>query len=505
MMGPCLLIRVDGSLEIGVGHVMRMLALAQACQQRGSRVVVVAAAMPEALALRLQSEQIETVRLERLADGKVSRGSAKDAAYTASLAIQIGAKWVVADGYRFDATYQSIIREAELQCAVVTDFDFCKQWCCDLILNQNPHATAEVYASAVDDCRRLLGTRFALLRHELLAADAIAAVRPTGDPKHLLITLGGSDSQNATGRLIELLDSYDYSNLEARVLLGAASPHQSAVAEVVRHSRHRIELLTDVRDMAQQYLWADGIVSAGGSTCWEWIYFGLQGAILVIADNQNPIYGELTANGMALGLGTIEDLLLDATKAKGGLMQLLNEMQRGKTQHLRYRHVVDGYGAQRVAAALGTGIWLRGVTGDDRELYFRWANEAEVRGNSLCSNAIDWTAHCQWLDEQLASPDVHLMVGMRDEKPIGQIRFNWTQNRAWNVGFSVARESRGTGVGKELLRLGTAWMAHRGLSPWVATVKQGNPASAGCFKRSGWAEIPSDRPELLQFRKTNTE
>jgi UDP-2,4-diacetamido-2,4,6-trideoxy-beta-L-altropyranose hydrolase len=56
-----LLIRTDVSTEIGVGHVMRCLALAQSWQDAGGRALFLMAPAPPALQTRLHSEDLEVL------------------------------------------------------------------------------------------------------------------------------------------------------------------------------------------------------------------------------------------------------------------------------------------------------------------------------------------------------------------------------------------------------------------------------------------------------------
>ncbi|MDB4277279.1 UDP-2,4-diacetamido-2,4,6-trideoxy-beta-L-altropyranose hydrolase, partial [bacterium] len=54
-----LLIRADAGGQIGTGHVMRMIALAQAYQRRGGRVIIATSTCPEAVAQRVTDLGIE--------------------------------------------------------------------------------------------------------------------------------------------------------------------------------------------------------------------------------------------------------------------------------------------------------------------------------------------------------------------------------------------------------------------------------------------------------------
>src|SRR5258707_5801221 len=104
--GECMVVRVDAGPDIGSGHLMRCLALAQAWQDSGGRAVFASAMTSPGPELRLRSEGIETVPLP------VEPGSAEDAMRTIDLAREMEARWVVADGYHFGADYQRAVKNA---------------------------------------------------------------------------------------------------------------------------------------------------------------------------------------------------------------------------------------------------------------------------------------------------------------------------------------------------------------------------------------------------------
>ncbi|TWT66209.1 UDP-2,4-diacetamido-2,4,6-trideoxy-beta-L-altropyranose hydrolase [Allorhodopirellula solitaria] len=486
---PSLLIRADASVHAGTGHVMRMLALAQAWQRRGGQVHLLSHTLPHQLAQRVAAEAVVLHHL----DAAAIVSGATDQRSTIDLAHHVGATWVVADGYGFTSEFQTAIRRASLRLTMVTDFDYCREWSADRIVNQNPHASREPYRCDVGDCQRLFGTRYVLLRREFVTArEATEGQGLLDRPRRLLVTLGGSDAENVTGEILEVLARLDTEPIDVRVLVGMANPHHKALQQHADLSPHKVEILSGVDDMPAQYQWADGVLTAGGSSCWEWMYFGLPAAVIVIAENQQPIYDELVEHQVAIGLGHPQQVDI------ASLQEFVQSLTTEAGDLNRFRNWVDGYGADRIASAMGSGVWLRRATATDCRLYFDWANDPTVRNNSLQSSMIAWEEHCEWFCEQIARDDRRLFLSIRGEQPVGQVRMSLTPDREWQLGFSVAAEARGSGLGGEILRLGIAAMRNEGEHDFVATVKQANVASAKCFERLGWKRTQLD--QTYQYR-----
>ena len=350
---PSILIRADAGERIGTGHVMRMIALAQAYQDRGGTVTIASVVCPDAIVERVRREKID---FKRVATNDL--GSTADLNLTIACAGSIGAKWVVLDGYHFGLEYQRALRKSGFKVLAVDDYGHCETWAADAVLNQNIFATELKYHSEVEGCRFLLGTKFALLRREFrMEAENRHTVRESDASKkarqpirRLLVTLGGSDVDNVTGRLLVALNSLPELRLEIKALVGGGNPHLEKLRQLASASPHSIGLLQNVVDMPSMYRWADGVISAGGSTCWEWLFFHLPAAVVCLAENQRRVVAALERHRLAIVLSGRENLNSDASRQTlRSLLECCDDLIMRPPQNFE----IDGGGAGRVALLLG--------------------------------------------------------------------------------------------------------------------------------------------------------
>jgi UDP-2,4-diacetamido-2,4,6-trideoxy-beta-L-altropyranose hydrolase len=339
----CLVFRTDGGVKIGSGHVMRCLALAQAWQDQGGEVIFVMAQAPPTLESRVTAEGIEIARLA------APPGSAEDARQTESLARECGAEWVVVDGYQFDADYQRLLKGAGLRLLFIDDYGHAAYYWADLILNQNIHAQEKLYSARELYARLLLGSRYVLLRREFQEWRGWQRQIPEV-AKNILVTLGGSDPDNVTLKVIQALSTMEMDCLEVVVAAGGANPHFQELQTATNNFSHRMRLLADVDHMPELMAWADLTISGGGSTCWESAFMGLPSMLIILSDDQRPIAQQLGEMGVAMNLGWHKDL----TSAQLGrsLANLLTCKEIRATMGRRGRELVDGEGEARVVEAL---------------------------------------------------------------------------------------------------------------------------------------------------------
>jgi len=480
MSRETLLIRADASVAIGTGHVMRCLALAQAWQDGGGDVVFAFAQAMPALAARLRSEGLEVVCLN------VEPGGAEDAAQAADLAKARGANWAVVDGYHFPPEYQCRLKEAGLKLLFVDDNGEGERYAADLVLNQNVHASKKYYSHRAPCTRLLLGPRYAMLRREFKTWRAWQReIAPLGCK--VLVSMGGSDPDNLTGRVIEAISALKNIEIEARVIVGGSNPNLAALEKLAGTSEGKVRLERNPGNIPELMAWADVAVSAAGSTCWELCFLGLPALVMDVAENQRGIASTLQEKGVAVHLGWAADVTPSEIGKR--LEELLRSPDARKTMSQRGKNLVDGYGAERVASAMRwAGLRLRRARESDCRVLWEWANDPGVRSASFSSEPIPWEKHAAWFAHKLDDPNCMIFLATDgSSSPMGQVRFDLLQPGEFETDISVAPERRGSGLGLGLMtRAMEEAFRDKSVRRLHALIKPHNGGSIRLFEAAGF-------------------
>ncbi|WHZ10395.1 MAG: Pseudaminic acid cytidylyltransferase [Burkholderiaceae bacterium] len=363
-------LRTDASLQIGSGHVMRCLTLADAlkargadCQfisrehpghlmevvrQRGYKVNRLAAGVPHGKnAIKSVAKQVRDAQPEPAHAAWLGSTWQADAQETAAILVDLQPDWLVVDHYALDERWERALRPDCGRVFVIDDLAD-RPHDCDLLLDQNLGRSPEHYARLVPrDCTVLAGPRYALLRPEFARLrDYSLQRRRHGKLQHLLITMGGVDADNATGCVLEALGACKLpSGCCITVVMGAAAPWLGQVRGQAARMVVPTEVVVDVDDMAQRMADSDLAIGAAGGTAWERCCLGLPSLVVVLAANQRP--GAL-ALGQAGAAVLLDDDLINRQPGIAALQEALRNTDRLWATSLAARQLADGLGALRV-------------------------------------------------------------------------------------------------------------------------------------------------------------
>lgn len=335
MSAGTILIRADASAAIGVGHVMRCLALAEVV---GHGATFLTHEPPSGLVARAAVTGAGIRRLE------VAPGTHEDLRETAAVARDTGADWIVLDGYAFDGEFQAGLVSEGHRVLAVDDHGHAGRYDAQLVLNPDAGADASWYDNRAPDTRLLLGLRYALLRAEF--RDWSEPRRPTpARARRVVVTFGGSDPENLSERALAGLGAVP-GPLEILLLVGTANPHEVALRAQAARCAHPVEIAVDVRDMAACLAGCDLAVTAAGGTMVELARVGTPAIAITVADNQEPGARALAEAGAVVDLGRHTSLAAGAIG--GAVAALASDPAQRRALARRGQELVDGQGAVRV-------------------------------------------------------------------------------------------------------------------------------------------------------------
>ena len=310
-------IRVDASVQIGTGHFMRCLTLADALKQQGAQIRFVSHRVPEQLRKLLDARGYELALLNKSqSEGTTDRflhssllgsSQARDATETIQALSDLTWDWLVVDHYALDADWESAMRPAVGKIMVIDDLAD-RLHDCDLLLDQNRYEGLQRrYEGLVPDhCERLLGPRYALLRPEFAAARKTLR-RRDGRVRRIFVFFGGSDLSNETAKALEAIRLMNRSDIAVDVVVGASNPRGDQIREICQRMPNTCFHL-QVENMAELMALADLAIGAGGTTTWERCCLGLPTLALVLADNQREVVEAMSAAGAMRNVGWHADV-----------------------------------------------------------------------------------------------------------------------------------------------------------------------------------------------------
>ena len=369
--------RADASLQMGSGHVMRCLTLADAlkahgadCQfisrehpghllevirQRGYKVNSLVAPVQSAQeAIKNIVKQGLSLQQEPVHSAWLGSTWQADAQETAAILASLQPDWLVVDHYALDQRWEEALAPYYRKLLVIDDLAD-RPHRCDLLLDQNLGSQPEHYAPLVPvHCQVLAGPHYALLRPEFAALRPYSLQRRQAQPtlRQLLITMGGVDQPNATGQVLQALKTCALpAGCRITVVMGLTAPWLQNVRELAAQMPWPTEVVVNVSDMARRMADSDLAIGAAGSTSWERCCLGLPTLMVVLAVNQQPGALALEAAHAAGLIGNVGDIATQLPLVVSELIDSDFQMRMG----LAASAIADGQGIERLLQGMGVG------------------------------------------------------------------------------------------------------------------------------------------------------
>ncbi|HVK99022.1 MAG TPA: UDP-2,4-diacetamido-2,4,6-trideoxy-beta-L-altropyranose hydrolase, partial [Dongiaceae bacterium] len=206
--------RVDASVSMGTGHVIRCLTLADALATQGARCFFICRELPGHLIAHVRGRGYH-VHVLAMSESSLSRPTQRPASadgsrqfYSALLGVsqeqdareslpfvqEICPDWLVVDHYALDMVWETMLLSYSRKLLVIDDLAD-RDHQCDLLLDQTYGCDDDIYRKRVPAQARLLcGAHYALLRPEFAALRDYSLARRLHAPlRQVVISMGGTD------------------------------------------------------------------------------------------------------------------------------------------------------------------------------------------------------------------------------------------------------------------------------------------------------------------------
>ncbi|OKL41320.1 UDP-2,4-diacetamido-2,4,6-trideoxy-beta-L-altropyranose hydrolase [Pontibacter flavimaris] len=465
-----IIFRADGNSQIGLGHVVRSLALAEMLRHDFECVFAIQAPAPE---LQQQIRQTcEGVIILPTCHHSEERFIHELDAYIAEDVL------VVLDGYGFNTAYQQSIKRKGCPLFCIDDIHR-YTFVADAVLNQAGGVESATYKTA-PYTKLLLGPKYALLRPPFLQAATQERTFPTGEVR-VFLNLGGADPQNHTLRIARELQRIQRIN-KVELIVGSAYQHLPDLQNWLQQNPTcRLHQNLSAEEMCRLMHDCGIAITSASGVAYEYASVGGLLFILQTADNQEGLYTFLTQNGLAQKYEQLPQSINDE------LPSAFEQIVANQRQHF------DGKSGERLREvfrnmALAASLSMREATADDLLLLYDWANDPVVRKQSFNPNPILLESHTRWLYTKLEDKQAKLYIAEAAGVPVAHIRFELRDGKAI-ISYLIGSDFRGKGLGHVILQKGVAILLQQNpaLELVEGLVQKENKASVRAFEKAGFS------------------
>ncbi len=352
-----IIIRVDGSHVLGLGHVMRCLALAHYLRQKRFKPVFICRDYDKNIFKLIRRNGYRVLPIKK----NLSLG--EDAQRTTLLTKSCGATVIVFDLSNANFTrdlnkyrlYLTNIGQAGLYLAVIGGIN-------ENLGRISPFIAANMviipYYGVPGSVQKkyernklLAGPRYVIFRPEFIKAR-------NNDKKSkkiitlILVTMGGSDPLNLTLKVAAALRSIAEREISVRIILGAsfAKGIGRKIAARLRSFAGKYQIVAGDGKVAKQMSWADLVVTTGGLSKYEAAVMG-RPAVLI---SQNLDEARSTCvfhdAGLAVHLGCGRKVMVKMIAQ--AISKMIGDPAAARAMAARGRGIFDAQGAKRITEAL---------------------------------------------------------------------------------------------------------------------------------------------------------
>ncbi len=327
-------LRADGNLKIGLGHIYRCIAIAEMIQLDFDCEFL----------LGYQS-QFENVIPKQFTVKHIPHNYAIDRENQWIQAnYDTNSLLIILDGYHFNSAYQKSIKKTNAKLVYIDDL-LNEHMCADIVINHSPNVTINLYKKE-KYTKIYTGLEYVLLRKRFLE-EASEKKEKKNKISSALITLGGSDEYNITLKiLISLLNINQINSIN--IVIGVSYPHTDKLKQEVARSSKNIKVFSNLSELEMIELMRNCDIAFAPSSTTSLELISVNSVIFggYSAYNQEYLYNYLKAQQLIFDLGDLQKIT--SNEISDVVIKHINNEQDIAVMIASQRQVIDGKSGERI-------------------------------------------------------------------------------------------------------------------------------------------------------------
>lgn len=325
-----LAIRADGGQIIGMGHVMRCMALAKEFKYRGIEVLFISKYSKEVNEI-LENNCIDFININ-------SDDLEEELEEVKKIISEEKIDTILTDSYFLSDKYLLELKK-NVDTLISIDDNSLYYYPSDFIINGNIYADGLDYTIINNKSKLLLGTEYTILRDEFQNEFNYIVNEQV---KNILITMGGSDINDFTPFVLDSIKEVD---VNINVIIGKSFKCIDKIESIAKINKN-INLIYNPKNISEIMKNSDIAISASGSTVYELGVIGVPTILIIQAKNQENIAYEFDKNNIMINLGYFyninkRDILLSVEN-------LMNNFSKRISMSKSTKYLISSYGVKNI-------------------------------------------------------------------------------------------------------------------------------------------------------------
>jgi spore coat polysaccharide biosynthesis predicted glycosyltransferase SpsG len=319
-MKETIIIKTDGSNEIGLGHIYRSVNLAKELKKRNYKIIF------------LTKSSILTKIIPKTFTVKKIKNNLNE---LQNVLNKINPKIIIIDKLEENLKEIKILSEKSILVAI--DYTGKNKKEIKFGINLLYHK------SGIQGKNSFSGFNLTILSDSIRKKKPIKIVKKV---KKIFVIQGGTDTPCNTPKIIDALNKIN-EDIQINIVVGLSFKCWKTLNESIRNSVHDVKIFHNIKNIGEIMQKSDIAITGGGMTSLELCHLGVPSIIICGASFENETSSLLEKNGFGINLGynkKISEKKVGVTVKK----LMVNYQQRKEMQKIGQK-LIDGNGVKRVA------------------------------------------------------------------------------------------------------------------------------------------------------------